>query len=116
MKRAVQLEQELAARLAQLKVRSGDVSSELVTLRELERDATAKRAVYESYLLRARETGEQKDVNTANISVISEATRRWIQPVRRAASFRQPAPFSACWPVSQSAARAAPLKVCAKSG
>jgi len=73
LKRAVQLEQELSSRLAQLKVRQGNVSSELVTLRELERDATAKRAVYESFLLRARETGEQKDINTANMSVISVA-------------------------------------------
>lgn len=73
LKRAVQLEQELAARLAQLKVRQGDVSNELVTLRELEREATAKRAVYEAFLLRARETGEQKDINTANMSVISKA-------------------------------------------
>ncbi|NGN40316.1 succinoglycan biosynthesis protein exop [Mesorhizobium sp. CGMCC 1.15528] len=73
LKRAVQLEQELSSRLAQLKVRSGSVSSELVTLRELEREATAKRAVYESFLLRARETGEQRDINTANMSVISVA-------------------------------------------
>jgi len=71
--RAVQMEQELASRLAQLKVRQGDVSSQLVTLRELEREAAAKRAVYEAYLLRARETDEQKDINTANMSVISIA-------------------------------------------
>ncbi len=73
LKRAVQLEQELSSRLAQLKVRQGSVSNELVTLRELERESTAKRAVYESFLLRARETGEQKDINTANMSVISVA-------------------------------------------
>lgn len=73
LKRAVQLEQELAGRLAQLKVRQGDVSNELVTLRELERDASAKRSVYEAFLLRARETGEQKDINSANITVISRA-------------------------------------------
>lgn len=74
LKRAVQLEQELAARLAQLKVRQGEVADELVTLRELERDVTAKRAVYEQFLLRARETGEQKDINSANVSVISVAS------------------------------------------
>lgn len=74
LKRAVQLEQELAARLAQLKVRQGEVAEELVTLRELERDVTAKRAVYEQFLLRARETGEQKDINSANVSVISVAS------------------------------------------
>ncbi|MEQ9177974.1 MAG: GumC family protein [Nitratireductor sp.] len=73
LKRAVQLEQELAARLAQLKARQANLSEELVTVRELEREATAKRAVYESFLLRARETGQQKDINAVNISVISEA-------------------------------------------
>ncbi|RUM99069.1 succinoglycan biosynthesis protein exop [Pseudaminobacter arsenicus] len=73
LKRAVQLEQELASRLAQLKVRQGDVSNELVTLRELERNAASQRAVYEAFLLRARETGQQKDLNTANMSVISVA-------------------------------------------
>nr|WP_202330341.1 GNVR domain-containing protein [Mesorhizobium sp. L-8-3] len=73
LRRAVQLEQELSTRLAQLKVRQGTVSDDLVTLRELERDAAAKRAVYEAFLLRARETGEQKDINTANMSVISRA-------------------------------------------
>ncbi|TIX78630.1 MAG: succinoglycan biosynthesis protein exop, partial [Mesorhizobium sp.] len=50
LRRAVQLEQDLASRLAQLKVRSGDVNSDLVTLRELEREAAAKRSVYEQYL------------------------------------------------------------------
>ncbi|WP_269933341.1 GumC family protein [Aminobacter sp. HY435] len=74
LKRAVQTEQELSSRLAQLKVRQGSVASELVTLRELERDVTAKRAVYEQYLLRARETGEQRDINSANVSIISVAT------------------------------------------
>jgi succinoglycan biosynthesis transport protein ExoP len=73
LRRAVQLEQELSSRLAQLKVRQGGLSSDLVTLRELERDATSKRAVYEAFLLRARETGEQQGINSANISVISRA-------------------------------------------
>ena len=74
LKRAVQLEQELASRLAQLKVRQGSLSGEMVTLRQLEREATAKRAVYEAFLLRARETGEQRGINAANMSVISVAT------------------------------------------
>ncbi|MEO9339390.1 GumC family protein [Mesorhizobium sp. SB112] len=73
LRRGVQLEQELASRLAQLKVRQGSLSDELVTLRELEREVNAKRAVYEGYLLRARETGEQKDLNLANMNVISKA-------------------------------------------
>ncbi|CDX14330.1 Lipopolysaccharide biosynthesis protein [Mesorhizobium sp. ORS 3324] len=73
LKRSVQLEQDLASRLAQAKVQSGDVNNNLVSLRELEREAAAKRSVYEQFLLRAKETGEQKDINTANMSVISEA-------------------------------------------
>lgn len=73
LKRAVQLEQDLSSRLAQLKVRSGDVNKDLVSMRELEREAAAKRSVYEQFLLRAKETGEQKDINTANMNVISKA-------------------------------------------
>jgi uncharacterized protein involved in exopolysaccharide biosynthesis len=73
LKRSVQLEQDLSSRLAQAKVQSGDVNNNLVSLRELEREAAAKRTVYEQFLLRAKETSEQKDINTANISVISDA-------------------------------------------
>jgi uncharacterized protein involved in exopolysaccharide biosynthesis len=73
LKRSVQLEQDLASRLAQAKVQSGDVNSDLVSLRELERDATAKRSVYEQYLLRAKETGEQQNINTTNINVLTKA-------------------------------------------
>jgi polysaccharide biosynthesis transport protein len=71
--RARQLEQELSGRLAQLKVQKGDVEAQRVQLRELEREAAARRAVYESFLLRARETGQQRSINTANVSVISTA-------------------------------------------
>lgn len=73
LSRAQQQEQELSAELARLKVRQGDLGNELVTLRELEREAAAKRAVYETFLLRARETGEQRQLNTANVAIISEA-------------------------------------------
>jgi len=44
-----------------------------VTLRELERDVQASRAVYESFLVRARETGEQERLDTKNIRIISRA-------------------------------------------
>ncbi|WP_246676985.1 hypothetical protein [Mesorhizobium sp. B2-4-15] len=46
---------------------------DLVSMRELEREAAAKRTVYEQFLLRAKEPGEQKDINTANMNVISKA-------------------------------------------
>jgi polysaccharide biosynthesis transport protein len=45
----------------------------MVTLRELERDVQASRAVYEAFLVRARETGEQERIDTKNIQVISKA-------------------------------------------
>ncbi len=80
VKRAVELEQQLSARLAALKARQVVVSEDMVTLREMERDAAAKRAIYESYLLRAREAGELQGLNAANISVISPASAP-LQPV-----------------------------------
>ncbi|MEZ5810074.1 MAG: GumC family protein [Rhizobiaceae bacterium] len=73
VKRAVELEQNLSARLAALKARQVNISDDMVTLRELERDSASKRAIYESFLLRAREAGEQTDLNNANISVITTA-------------------------------------------
>lgn len=48
--RSVREEQELASQLAQMKARQGDIGNELVTLRELEREAAARRSVYEQSL------------------------------------------------------------------
>ena len=45
----------------------------LVNLRELQREVQASRAVYEAFLVRARETGAQEEVDTKNIQVISSA-------------------------------------------
>lgn len=73
LKRSVQQEQDLAARLAQLKARTATSNEGMVKLRELEREATAKREVYEAFLMRARETGELEGMNTTNIRVISPA-------------------------------------------
>ncbi len=44
-----------------------------VRLRELERVVDADRAVYESYLVRSRETGEQAGINTVNARIITHA-------------------------------------------
>jgi G-rich domain on putative tyrosine kinase len=44
-----------------------------VQLRELERELEANRAVYQSYLQRARETAEQEGVDTTNARVITNA-------------------------------------------
>ncbi|MEZ2128041.1 MULTISPECIES: GumC family protein [unclassified Sinorhizobium] len=45
-----------------------------IALRELERDAAAKRAVYESFLSRSRQIGQREHVDTTNVRVISTAT------------------------------------------
>ncbi len=56
-----------------LKQNTLTTDSALVSLRELQRDVQANRAVYEAFLLRARQTGEQERVDTKNIQVISKA-------------------------------------------
>ncbi len=56
-----------------LKQNAMTTNKTLVPLRELERDAQANRAVYEAFLVRARETGEQERLDTKNIQVISKA-------------------------------------------
>ncbi|MEJ5021332.1 GumC family protein [Ochrobactrum vermis] len=71
--RSEQQEKDLTARLAQLKAQQANSSGDLVKLRELEREATARRSVYEAFLLRSRETNEQEGLNTANVRVLSEA-------------------------------------------
>jgi polysaccharide biosynthesis transport protein len=58
-----------------LKNTAVSTNESLVGLRELERDVQASRAVYESFLVRSRETGEQEQVDTKNIRIISEADR-----------------------------------------
>ncbi len=74
LRRIIQSEQQLAADLAVLKSQQVDNSSALVRLRELEREASATSQIYQSFLKRARETGEQQNLNTSNIRIISEAT------------------------------------------
>jgi polysaccharide biosynthesis transport protein len=44
-----------------------------VQLRELERDATSKAAIYESFLSRARQITEREQIDTTNVRVISTA-------------------------------------------
>ncbi len=44
-----------------------------VQLRELERDATSKTAIYESFLSRARQITEREQIDTTNVRVISTA-------------------------------------------
>jgi uncharacterized protein involved in exopolysaccharide biosynthesis len=55
-----------------------------VALRELERDATSKAAIYETFLARARQITEQEQIDTTNVRVISTAVppagRSWPPP------------------------------------
>ncbi|MFD1200219.1 GumC family protein [Brucella gallinifaecis] len=71
--RSVQQEKDLSARLAQLKSQLANSNNDRVKLRELEREATTLRSVYEAFLLRTRETSEQEGITTTNVRVISEA-------------------------------------------
>lgn len=78
--RSLQQEVALTSRLQELKDTQASNNDRLVTLRELEREAAARRSVYESFLLRTRETGEQEAITLANVQVLSEA-RPPLQPV-----------------------------------
>jgi uncharacterized protein involved in exopolysaccharide biosynthesis/Mrp family chromosome partitioning ATPase len=66
-------EETLTASLEKLKGSAVTTNEALVTLRELEREVLANRAIYEAFLVRARETGAQEQVDTKNIRVISRA-------------------------------------------
>jgi uncharacterized protein involved in exopolysaccharide biosynthesis/Mrp family chromosome partitioning ATPase len=66
-------EETLAGNLETLKSKSIGTNEALVGLRELEREVQANRTVYEAFLVRARETSEQAQLDTKNIRVISKA-------------------------------------------
>ena len=66
-------EDTLSRNLDTLKHTAMSTNESLVGLRELEREVQANRAVYEAFLVRARETGEQEQVDTKNIRIISKA-------------------------------------------
>src|SRR5262249_54042134 len=66
-------EESLTTSLDALKRSAMTTNAALVALRELERDVQASRAVYESFLVRSRETGEQERLDTRNVRVISAA-------------------------------------------
>ena len=66
-------EATIAADVEKLKSRAVSTNEAMVALRELDRDLTANRTVYEAFLVRAKETSEQERVDTKNIRVISPA-------------------------------------------
>tara|TARA_R110000824_G_scaffold390760_2_gene587431 strand:+ start:99572 stop:101818 length:2247 start_codon:yes stop_codon:yes gene_type:complete len=59
--------------LDQMQNRAGVDNQAEVRLRELERQASANRTVYEAFLNRFKETGQQQDLQTADSRVISRA-------------------------------------------
>jgi len=71
--RAKSSEQTLADNFDTLKNSAIASNEAMVGLRELDRDVQAIRSVYEAFLVRARETGEQEQIDTKNIRVLSKA-------------------------------------------
>jgi len=71
--RAKSSEQTLADNFDTLKNSAIASNEAMVGLRELDRDVQASRSVYEAFLVRARETGEQEQIDTKNIRVLSKA-------------------------------------------
>jgi uncharacterized protein involved in exopolysaccharide biosynthesis len=63
----------LTTRADELKTSVFGDNEALVTLRELERDATSKSTIYEAFLSRARQVTEREQLDTTNVRVISTA-------------------------------------------
>jgi uncharacterized protein involved in exopolysaccharide biosynthesis/Mrp family chromosome partitioning ATPase len=74
LERAQASERTLEANLESLKQNAISTNQASVLLRELERELEASRAVYQAFLMRARETGEQQSIDNTNARVISKAT------------------------------------------
>lgn len=71
--RARASEAALNAQVERLKRDTLTTGQAAVQLRELEREADANRQVYQAFLLRARETGEQSSVDSTNARIITSA-------------------------------------------
>ena len=74
LERAEASEKALEANLEALKQNAVTTNQASVRLRELERELEASRAVYQAFLTRARETGEQQSIDNTNARIISSAT------------------------------------------
>ncbi len=74
LERAQANEQTLEANLEASKQNAVSTNQASVQLRELERELEASRAVYQAFLVRARETSEQQSIDNTNARVISKAT------------------------------------------
>ncbi len=67
-------EEQLAKTFADLKKSLVDINLAQVKVRELQREADAARAIFETFLARARQAGEQEDVSTTNTRILTRAT------------------------------------------
>ena len=74
LERAQASERTLEANLENLKQNANSTNQASVLLRELERELEASRAVYQAFLVRARETSEQQSIDNTNARIISKAT------------------------------------------
>ena len=74
LERAEANERALETNLETLKQSAISTNQASVQLRELEREVEASRAVYQAFLVRARETGEQQSIDSTNARIISKAT------------------------------------------
>ncbi len=72
--RMMQRQENLMQQVNTLKAAAAGVGTNQIKLRELERELDAHRRVYENYLLRSRETGEQEGITTSNARIITKAT------------------------------------------
>ncbi len=72
--RAQATERSIVQRFSDLKKDTFQVNQASVQLRELEREAEASRAVYQAFLLRAREATELVNVDSTNARIISDAS------------------------------------------
>ena len=72
-KRAKARQDDLTAQVTQLKAAAVNDSAAMVKLRELNRQVEASRQIYESFLLRSRETGEQENIRSSSARIISKA-------------------------------------------
>lgn len=72
--RAIGNEKAISSQVDQLKRQALGTSRDTVELRELERELESNRAIYQSFLTRARETSEFERIDTTNARVITTAT------------------------------------------
>ena len=77
---ALGLEKELRAKVTNLANQTYSTNDAKVKLRELQREVDSKRVIYEAFLVRAKELGEQVRVDTSKARIVSPA----IPPIKPA--------------------------------